>query len=71
MVDELKTAMNKNKALKNAFNELTPGRQRGYLLYFAQAKQAKTREERIKKYTPLIMEGKGLQDEMKAKRKEK
>lgn len=71
MPEELRARLNKNKSLKNAFNELTPGRQRGYLLYFAQAKQSKTREDRIDKYIPLIMKGKGLQDEMKEKRKHK
>jgi uncharacterized protein YdeI (YjbR/CyaY-like superfamily) len=71
MPEELKNRFNKDKALKNAFNDLTPGRQRGYLLYFSQAKQSKTREERIDKYRSLIMEGKGLSDEMVAKRKEK
>lgn len=71
MPDEFKARLNKDKALRTAFNDLTPGRQRGYLLYFAQAKQPKTREARIDKYTPLIMEGKGLQDEMMAKRNQK
>jgi uncharacterized protein YdeI (YjbR/CyaY-like superfamily) len=41
---------------------LTPGRQRGYLIYFAAAKQAKTREARIQKCTPAILKGKGLYD---------
>ena len=48
--------------LKSAFKALTPGRQRGYLLYFSAAKQAKTRESRIEKYIPQIMNGKGLDD---------
>ncbi len=48
--------------LKKAFESLTPGRQRAYLLYFSQAKQAKTRESRVEKYMPKIMEGKGLND---------
>ncbi len=46
--------------LKAAFEALTPGRQRGYLFYFSQAKQAKTREARVEKYMPQIMNGKGL-----------
>lgn len=71
MPDELKEAMNKSKTLKDAFYELTPGRQRGYLLYFSQAKQAKTREERIKKFTPYILKGKGLQDVENEKRDRK
>lgn len=48
--------------LKTAFEKLTPGRQRGYLLYFSSAKQAKTREARIEKYLQQILDGKGLQD---------
>ena len=52
----------KNPALKTAFKALTPGRQRGYLLYFSSAKQAKTREERVAKYTKHILNGKGLDD---------
>ena len=48
--------------LKSAFYQLTPGRQRGYLLYFSSPKQAKTREARIEKYVPKILDGKGLED---------
>lgn len=48
--------------LKSAFEALTPGRQRGYLLYFSSAKQTKTREARIEKYIPHILNGKGLDD---------
>lgn len=48
--------------LKSAFAALTPGRQRGYLLHFSSAKQAKTREARVEKCIPKIMEGKGLDD---------
>ena len=48
--------------LKKAFYTLTPGRQRGYLLHFASAKQAQTRIERIEKYTQQIINGKGLND---------
>lgn len=48
--------------LKTAFEALTPGRQRGYLYYFAGAKQSKTRESRIEKYLPHILEGKGMDD---------
>lgn len=62
MPQEFRTALAKSTALKKAFTALTPGRQRGYLLYFASAKQVKTREERVKKYTPLILKGKGLED---------
>lgn len=59
---EFKNALEKTPALKKAFSALTPGRQRGYLLYFDSAKLEKTRLERIKKYTPKIMKGKGLED---------
>lgn len=62
MPAEFKTKLNKNKALKVAYDKLTPGRQRGYLLYFSSAKQAKTREARIEKYTNHILSGKGLND---------
>jgi len=49
-------------ALKAAFNALTPGRQRGYIIYFSAAKQSKTREARVEKCIPLILNGKGLND---------
>ena len=49
-------------ALKEAFEALTPGRQRGYLFYFSQAKQSKTRQERVEKYIPQILAGKGIDD---------
>jgi uncharacterized protein YdeI (YjbR/CyaY-like superfamily) len=49
-------------ALRKAFDALTPGRQRAYLLYFSQAKQSKTRESRIEKYVQQILSGKGLDD---------
>jgi uncharacterized protein YdeI (YjbR/CyaY-like superfamily) len=48
--------------LKTAFEALTPGRQKSYLFYFSAAKQAKTREARIEKYIPKILDGKGLED---------
>lgn len=48
--------------LKAAFERLTPGRQRAYLLYISQAKQAKTREARVAKVAPRILAGKGLDD---------
>jgi len=62
MPDEFKDQLKKNPALKTAFNALTPGRQKGYLLYFSSAKQAKTREDRVEKCAPQIMKGKGLDD---------
>ncbi|WNQ11296.1 YdeI family protein [Paenibacillus aurantius] len=48
--------------LKTAFEALTPGRQRAYLLHFSKAKQSKTREARIEKYLPYILDGKGMDD---------
>jgi len=60
--EELKQKLDKIPALKKAFYALTPGRQRGYLLYFSQAKQSKTREARIEKSVPQIMQGKGIDD---------
>lgn len=59
---EFEARLKKDRKLKAAFDKLTPGRQRGYLLYFAGAKQAATREARIDKYTKQIQAGKGLQD---------
>ena len=60
--DEFQIKLDNDGDLKKAFKELTPGRQRGYLLYFSAAKQSATREARIKKYIPFIMIGKGLND---------
>jgi uncharacterized protein YdeI (YjbR/CyaY-like superfamily) len=57
---ELQNKLDEIPALKTAFNALTPGRQRGYLLYFSAAKQSKTRESRVEKCTPQILKGKGL-----------
>jgi uncharacterized protein YdeI (YjbR/CyaY-like superfamily) len=62
MPEEFQNKLDKNPALKKAFNELTPGRQRGYLLYFSSAKQSKTRDARIEKYMNQILDGKGLED---------
>ena len=62
MPEEFKTKLDEMPALKTAFHALTPGRQRGYLLYFSAAKQSKTREARIEKCMPQILEGKGLDD---------
>lgn len=60
--EEFQQKLNEIHALKTAFEALTPGRQRAYILYFSQAKQAKTREARIEKYIPQILSGKGLDD---------
>jgi uncharacterized protein YdeI (YjbR/CyaY-like superfamily) len=60
--DEFRKALDKDKKLLTAFKSLTPGRQRAYLLYFAAAKQAKTRVSRIDQYKEKILTGKGLND---------
>lgn len=60
--EEFENQLKKSKDLKKAFEALTPGRQRAYLLYFSSAKQAKTRASRIEKYIPQILSGKGLDD---------
>lgn len=60
--DEFQAKLNKSAKLRTAFEALTPGRQRGYLLYFAAPKQSKTRAARVEKYLPLILEGRGLND---------
>lgn len=57
--EELQQILNSDSEFKRAFEALTPGRQRGYLLHFSQPKQSKTRVSRIEKCTPKIMEGKG------------
>jgi uncharacterized protein YdeI (YjbR/CyaY-like superfamily) len=59
---EFQTVLDEMPVLKTAFHALTPGRQRGYLLYFSAPKQGKTRESRIEKYIQSILEGKGLED---------
>ena len=59
---EFQTAMTESPSLAAAFAKLTPGRQRGYLLHFADAKQAKTRIARIEKYRARILDGYGLDD---------
>ena len=62
VVEELNSIFKKNTTFQKAFESLTPGRQRGYLIYFSGAKQAETRIARIEKYTKQIMCGKGLTD---------
>lgn len=59
---EFQTALDEMPGLKTAFYELTPGRQKGYLLYFSAAKQSKTRMERVEKCVPKILDKKGLDD---------
>jgi uncharacterized protein YdeI (YjbR/CyaY-like superfamily) len=60
--DEFKKKLEEIPALKTAFRALTPGRQRGYIIHFSQPKQSKTREARVEKCTPRILQGKGLND---------
>ncbi len=62
MPEEFQYKLDRIPALKTAFEALTPGRQKGYLLYFSQAKQSKTRQERVEKWIPQILDGKGLDD---------
>ena len=60
--EEFEKRLQGDNKIKSAFSRLTPGRQRGYILYFSSAKQPKTRESRIEKYIPKILDGKGLDD---------
>ncbi|HTZ98371.1 MAG TPA: YdeI/OmpD-associated family protein [Terriglobales bacterium] len=63
VAEEFQKKLKEVPALKTAFAALTPGRQKGYLLYFSQAKQSQTRESRIEKCMPRILKGKGLLDD--------
>lgn len=60
--EELQTKFKEYPEFKTAFENLTPGRQRGYLLHFSSAKQSKTRTRRIEKYIPKIIDGKGINE---------
>ncbi len=60
--EEFQIKLHKNRALKTAFEALTPGRQRAYLLYFSAPKQAKTRVSRVEKCIPQILDGLGLNE---------
>lgn len=62
MPEEFQNKLDENLELKEAFEALTPGRQRAYLLHFSSPKQSKTKEARIEKYIPQILTGKGLND---------
>ncbi|MET3613777.1 uncharacterized protein YdeI (YjbR/CyaY-like superfamily) [Rhizobium aquaticum] len=62
MPEEFVAALDGDPGLKSAFEALTPGRQRAYLLHFSSAKQSATRQSRIEKCRPKIMAGKGLDD---------
>jgi uncharacterized protein YdeI (YjbR/CyaY-like superfamily) len=59
---EFQKKLDKKPSLKTAFERLTPGRQRAYILYFSAPKQSKTRESRIEKYIKQILNGKGLNE---------
>ncbi len=61
--EEFQARLDRQPALKKAFAALTPGRQRGYLLHFAGAKQSTTRASRVEKCVPQILKGKGIDDE--------
>lgn len=58
----LKETFEKDNVLKSAFDKLTPGRQKEYIIYINEAKQEKTKQSRIDKITPLVRAGKGLND---------
>lgn len=60
--EEFQNKLDEIPALKTAFDALTPGRQRAYILYFSEPKQSKTRESRVEKCTKQILDGKGLND---------
>lgn len=60
--EEFQKKLEEMPALKSAFESLTPGRQRGYIFYFSQAKQSKTRQARVEKYLDKILAGKGFED---------
>jgi uncharacterized protein YdeI (YjbR/CyaY-like superfamily) len=62
VAEEFQHQLDGNPALKQAFEALTPGRQRAYLLYFSAPKQSKTRASRVEKCVPQILDGKGLND---------
>jgi uncharacterized protein YdeI (YjbR/CyaY-like superfamily) len=61
--EELQTMLDEFPDFKAAFEGLTPGRQRAYIYHFSAPKQSKTREARVQKLMPQILEGKGLLDE--------
>ena len=60
--EELENAFEEDHIFKAAFKSLTPGRQRGYILFFSQPKQSQTRTNRIEKFKNAILEGKGMND---------
>ena len=66
--EELERRFREDPTFKSAFETLTPGRQRGYILYFSQPKQSKTREGRIDKCIGKILNGEGLHDKYQARK---
>ena len=60
--EELLQKLSEDNLFKTAFESLTPGRQKGYILYFSEAKKTETRKSRIEKYIPKILAGKGMND---------
>lgn len=69
--DELQQKMDEDPVFRSAFEGLTPGRQRGYILHFSQPKQSQTRMKRIEKYTPMILNGEGMHDKYKSMSRKK
>lgn len=67
--EELVQKFGENPALKKAFEALSPGRRRGYILFFSQAKQTKTRRDRIEKWVDSILNGEGMNDAYRLKKK--
>ena len=61
--EEFQNKLDEIPTFKTAFNALTPGRQRAYILYFSAPKQSKTRESRVEKCMQQILSGKGLNDQ--------
>jgi len=66
--DELRKKLSEDPFFKTAFEELTPGRQRGYIIYFSQPKQSITRMARIEKCIPGILNGDGIHDKYKSRK---
>ena len=62
LVEEFQKKLDELPELKKAFEDLTPGRQRAYILHFSSPKQSKTRESRVEKCIPQILAAKGLND---------
>lgn len=67
--EELEEEFKLHPNFKRAFENLTPGRQRGYILHFSQPKQSKTRKSRIERYIPQILNGEGIHDAYKSTKK--